>query len=318
MKYREVIIKTEISKCFLCADAPCSIACTKGVAVDKIIRSLVFDNEAGARFMLKNNPCAECKEKSCMKACNGAKVCNAVDFAKIAEALGKHCAESTPDKDISTDLYGVKCENPFFLSSSVVGSNYDMVAKAFDAGWAGVAFKTIGMFVPDEVSPRFDCFDKNSNSFSGFKNLEQISTHTLEENLNCFKKLKKNYPGKVIIASIMGRSEDEWTTLATLCEQAGADVIECNFSCPQMALDGVGSDVGTDTELVYRYTKAVKNGTRLPVLAKMTPNITSMLPPAISAADAGADGIAAINTIKSILNVDLDTFSTSPSVNGKS
>lgn len=219
---------------------------------------------------------------------------------------------------MSTDLCGVRCENPFFLSSSVVGSNYEMVAKAFDEGWAGVAFKTIGMFTPNEVSPRFSELDKEDTAFVGFKNIEQISTYSLEENLDFFRKLKENYPTKVIIASIMGSNEDEWTKLASLCEKAGADVIECNFSCTQMVGEGLGSDVGINPELVYIYTMAVRKGTKLPVLAKMTPNITSMIPPAEKAIEAGADGLAAINTIKSIMNVDLNGFSTSPNVSGKS
>lgn len=155
-----------------------------------------------------------------------------------------------------------------------------MVAKAFDEGWAGVAFKTIGMFTPNEVSPRFSELDKEDTAFVGFKNIEQISTYSLEENLDFFRKLKENYPTKVIIASIMGSNEDEWTKLASLCEKAGADVIECNFSCPQMVGEGLGSDVGINPELVYTYTMAVRTGTKLPVLTKMTPNITSMIPPA--------------------------------------
>ena len=116
----------------------------------------------------------------------------------------------------------------------------------------------------------------------------------------------------------MGSNEDEWTKLASLCEKAGADIIECNFSCPQMVGEGLGSDVGINPELVYLYTKAVKKGTNLPVLAKMTPNITSMIPPAVKAVEAGADGLAAINTIKSIMNVNLENFSSSPDVCGKS
>ena len=109
-----------------------------------------------------------------------------------------------------------------------------------------------------------------------FCNIEQISDHTLAENLQFLKKLKKDYPSKILIASIMGRNEAEWEELAKLVENAGADIIECNFSCPHMSGEGLGSDVGTHPELVARYTAAVKKATRLPVLAKMTPNITNM------------------------------------------
>lgn len=174
------------------------------------------------------------------------------------------------------------------------------------------------MFIPNESSPRFATLEKEENPFIGFKNIEQISDHTLEENLNALRELKKNYPSKVIIASIMGQNEEEWTKLAALMEEAGADIIECNFSCPQMVGEGLGSDVGIDSTLVAKYTAATKRGTSLPVLAKMTPNITKMEVPAEAAVEAGADGIAAINTIKSIMNIDLQTFISAPNVDGKS
>lgn len=318
MGYREVVLKSESSRCLLCEDAPCAIACKNGVRIDRIIRSVNFDNTEGARYMLGENPCAGCIDGACMQACNRAKFDSPVNINKITDIVSREEFVPEYDADLTTDLCGVKCENPFFLSSSVVGSNYDMVAKAFDEGWAGVAFKTIGMFTPNEVSPRFAELDKEDTAFVGFKNIEQISTYSLEENLSFFRELKKNYPTKVIIASIMGSNEEEWTKLASLCEDAGADVIECNFSCPQMVGEGLGSDVGINPELVYTYTKAVRKGTKLPILAKMTPNITSMIPPAVKAMEAGADGLAAINTIKSIMNVNLDNFSTSPDVCGKS
>lgn len=115
----------------------------------------------------------------------------------------------------------------------------------------------------------------------------------------------------------MGQTVEEWTYLAKVVTEAGADIIECNFSCPHMAADGLGSDVGQSPELVEAYTKATRKGTHLPILAKMTPNIGNMEIPALAAVKAGADGIAAINTIKSIMNVDLATFVSGPSVVGK-
>ena len=101
-------------------------------------------------------------------------------------------------KDLSIEFCGIKCENPFFLSSSVVGSNYEMCAKALEMGWAGVVFKTIGFYVPNEVSPRFDVTYKENTPFTGFKNMEQISDHTLEQNLAWLQKLKEDYPNKII------------------------------------------------------------------------------------------------------------------------
>ncbi|WP_416176559.1 NAD-dependent dihydropyrimidine dehydrogenase subunit PreA [Clostridium sp.] len=221
-------------------------------------------------------------------------------------------------EDISIDFCGIKCENPFFLSSSVVGSNYEMCSKAFEKGWGGIVFKTIGFYVSDEVSPRFDVIGKENTPFIGFRNLEQISEHPLEENLKYMKKLKERYPRKVLVASIMGQTEEEWTELAKMVTEVGCDMIECNFSCPQMASDCMGSDVGQNPQLVEKYCKAVRRGTSLPIIAKMTPNITDMVVPAEASIHGGANSIAAINTIKSITRVDLEKFCPYPIVNGRS
>lgn len=211
-------------------------------------------------------------------------------------------------KDLSINFLGVKFENPFCLSSSPVGNCYEMCAKAYDSGWGGVVFKTIGPkhFLINEVSPRFDALTKEDTPFVGFKNMEQIAEHSLEENLNDLRRLKKEYPNKVLIASIMGTNEEDWVELARLVEEAGADMIEMNLSCPQMTSHEMGSDVGTNAELCKKYCKAVKRGSKLPMMAKMTPNVTDMVPIAKACLEGGADGIAAINTIKSICNVDLD------------
>ena len=224
------------------------------------------------------------------------------------------------NKDLSIDFLGVRFENPFCLSSSPVGNCYDMCKKAYDCGWGGVVFKTIGPkhFLIDEVSPRFDALTKEGTPFVGFKNMEQIAEHPLEENLADLRRLKAEYPGKVLIASIMGTNEEDWTELARLVTEAGADMIEMNLSCPQMTSHAMGSDVGTNPELCKKYCAAVKRGSSLPMMAKMTPNITDMVPVAKACLEGGADGIAAINTIKSVVNVDLDRKIGLPIVNGKS
>ena len=263
MEYKMLKIKSEASRCLLCHDAPCN-CCPKGLAVSDIIRSLCFENNNGAAKKIGSVSCADC-DAPCEQACIRAKIDTKIDISGLLSCItqGK---ETETKADLSIDFCGVHCENPFFLSSSVVGSNYEMVAKAFDLGWAGVAFKTIGYL----------------------------------------KQLKRDYPEKIIIASIMGQNEEEWTKLAALMEQSGTDIIECNFSCPQMVGKGLGSDVGTDPDLVARYVAATKRGTKLPVLAKMTPNITKMEIPARAAMEAGASGLAAINTIKSVMNIDLE------------
>ncbi len=221
-------------------------------------------------------------------------------------------------KDLSIEYLGVKFENPFCLSSSPVGSNYEMCAKALETGWGGIVYKTIGIFIADECSPRFDHNQKEDTPWIGFKNMEQISDKPLEKNLEMMAKLKKDYPDKVLIASIMGSNDEEWAELAKLVTQTGADLIECNFSCPQMTSSAMGSDVGQNPDLVRHYSKIVSSNTHLPVIAKMTPNIGNMEIPAIAAIEGGAKSVSAINTIKAITNLDLDHMTAMPVVNGKS
>lgn len=318
MAYENMKLSSETSRCLLCHEAQCSSRCPKGIPVSDIIRSIRFENLTGATRKLKEYESCDGCSAPCMEGCARGKIDYPINIPELFNNLRKKDL-STPliKADLSITTMGVNCENPFFLSSSVVGSNYEMVAKAFEMGWAGVAFKTIGLFVPNEVSPRFSALEKEDNPFIGFKNIEQISDHTIKENLEYLRRLKKDYPNKIIIASIMGRNEEEWTELASMMEEVGADIIECNFSCPQMVGEGVGCDVGTNPELVKAYTAATKRGTKLPVLAKMTPNITRMEEPAKAAIEAGADGIAAINTIKSIMNVDTESFNSAPYVDGK-
>lgn len=221
-------------------------------------------------------------------------------------------------KDLSINYLGVECENPFFLSSSPVGSNYEMVAKSFDAGWGGVFYKTVGIFVADECSPRFDQTNKEGLPWLGFKNMEQISDKPTELNFENMRKLKRAYPEKIMVASIMGSNEQEWKDLAKMAEQAEADLIEGNFSCPQMTSHAMGSDVGSNPELVRKYSEAVTSVTKIPFIAKMTPNITSMEIPAIAAIEGGAASVSAINTVKSITNIDFENMTGMPVVNGKS
>jgi len=221
-------------------------------------------------------------------------------------------------RDLSIEFCGVKCENPFFLSSSPVGSNYDMCKKALETGWGGIVYKTIGYWIPQECSPRFDQTRKEGTSFVGFKNMEMISDKPTEKNLEMMYQLKKDFPDKVLIASIMGENTEEWEKLAKAVTEVGADIIECNFSCPQMTSHAMGSDVGCNFNLVGEYTRAVVNNTHLPVMPKMTPNLTLMELPARASVKNGAKAIAAINTIKSITEIDLDDFTCLPIVNGKS
>ena len=325
MAYEKMRLQEACSRCLLCSQAACQQAYGGKTDLPGVIRSIRFDNYEGALAKVAGRDPE--KERKAMQACRRRKIDRPVPITEILDCLQELAGSGKipePDRqekgkpDLSITSMGVRFENPFLLSSSVVGSNEEMIAKAFEMGWAGVAGKTIGMFTPQEASPRFSALRKESNPFVGFKNIEQISTHPLEENLMYIRHLKKRYPEKVFLASIMGSSEAEWTELAARVEDAGADLIECNFSCPQMVGEQLGSDVGTDPRLVYTFTQAVRRGTSLPILAKMTPNITDMTVAAKAAVGGGADGIAAINTIKSVMNVDLDSFASEPDVGGRS
>ena len=202
---------------------------------------------------------------------------------------------------LAIDFCGIHCENPFFLASSAVCTNYEMVARAFEAGWAGVFYKTICLQEIREVSPRFDAVQQEGQSdFYAFRNMEQLSENPTEMDFDILRRLKHDYPTKVVIASIMGQTEEQWIELAKMAEAAGVDAIELNFSCPQMRLAGMGSDVGQNPESVMFYTAYVKRSVSIPVIPKMTPNITQINQPACAAYFADADAISAINTIKSV------------------
>ena len=319
----EFSARNESDGCLLCYTAPCTTSCPHGLDPAKVIRSLRFENISGAAEVVGDGElCKACEEKSCGEACLLGRIDRPVRIPQLMEYVENWQKQKgqvkLPKVDLSIEFCGIPCENPFFLSSSVVASNYDMVARAFARGWAGAAFKTIGTFVPQEVSPRFSTIRKEGNSFIGFKNIEQISDHTLEENLAYLKRLKLDFPHKILIASIIGQNEEEWTYLADQVTAAGVDIIECNFSCPHMTGEGLGSDVGQNPDLVALYTEATRKGSTLPILAKMTPNLGNMEIPALAAMTNGATGIAAINTIKSIMNIHLDDFSSEPQVDGKS
>ncbi|MDD3336160.1 MAG: NAD-dependent dihydropyrimidine dehydrogenase subunit PreA [Eubacteriales bacterium] len=316
MLLQRIIPRKDMIACALCKDAPCSAACGK-LDCARLLRAIWFDNEQGVTLP-KEIPCISCNAP-CEQACVFA---GQVPVKRLVTRLMEERRNEEPPafnkRILQTDLCGIPMENPFMLSSSVVASTYDMCARAFDMGWAGAAFKTVCMMDIHEVSPRYSALKGNDGVIVGFKNIEQLSDHTLSENLHIFRKLKENYPSKLLLVSIMGRDEEEWTRLAQMVTQAGADAIELNFSCPNMAENGLGSDVGQIPELVERFTAAARKGSSIPILAKLTPNVASMRPMAQAALRGGADGLAAINTIKSIVSVNPHTYVSEPSVHGLS
>ena len=294
-----VVYRKDMVDCVLCLDPPCSKACPC-MDPGSILRSVWFDNEKGAKLQMKED-CPSCPalcEKACMKSVPIKKVMEKVKRVTVSDV------DISDEKLLESDICGIKIENPFLLSSSVVGSTYEMCARAFDEGWAGVAFKTLSLMDIHEASPRFSAIKGDTGSIIGFKNIEQLSDHTLEENLDIFRRLKENYPNKFLLASIMGRDEKEWEYLSRKVTEAGADAIELNFSCPNMVEDGTGSDVGQSPRVVELFTKAARRGTNLPILSKLTPNVGIMSPAAEASVRGGADGIAAINTIKSLIEIE--------------
>ncbi len=223
--------------------------------------------------------------------------------------------------NLNIEFCGVKCENPFFLSSSPVGNHAEMCARAFDAGWGGIVYKTLNLESSFKIimpSPRLNAYHYNDKRFVGLQNAEQITDRNIKDNIADIKLLKKNYPKKVLVSSIMGFNDEDWSELAKMSEDAGADMLELNFSCPQMARKDAGHRIGQDYDAVAHFTEVVKKSSKLPVVAKVTPNITDMVPVAISAKKGGADAISAINTVRAITDVDINNFTPLPNIHGSS
>jgi len=211
--------------------------------------------------------------------------------------------------DLSVEYCGVKFENPVIIASANVSAYAEMVGRGFDAGFSGVAFKTIGIGEEKIVnlSPRMADY-KYKRKIIGWQNWEQISDAPLQENLKAFRFLKKNWPNKVLISSIMGFTMQEWADLAILSADAGADMLELNMSCPHMMQEGAGMKAGQVVELVERVTSLVKSKVSIPVIVKLTPNISDITEPAWYAKNGGADGLVAINTLSGLVGIDTNTY----------
>ena len=302
VKIRKVNIYEEANRCLLCQDAPCTKACKRGDPA-RAIRAIRFDNHKPALRWVKD--CTDGDLERAEQACIHYNW--PIRIKEMLRSIHQDDVDDSNYPELGITFCGIKCENPFFLASSAVCTNYEMVARSFDAGWAGVYYKTICLQEIKEVSPRFDAMHDNAThgDFYGFRNMEQLSENPVEMDFDILHRLKQNYPTKVVIASIMGQTEEEWVKLAKMAEEAGCDAVELNFSCPQMKHTGMGSDVGQNPDLVREFTHCVKQSVRIPVIPKMTPNITHIAEPALACLEAGADAISAINTIKSVtMSVD--------------
>jgi len=222
--------------------------------------------------------------------------------------------------DLSTVFAGgIRCPNPFWLASGPPANCRDQVMRAFDAGWGGAVWKTLGDPIVN-VSSRYSSVDWNRQRMMGLNNIELITDRPLDVNLREIAEVKKRYPKHAVIASLMVESTREaWHRIVRQAEDAGADGLELNFGCPHgMSERGMGSAVGQVPEYTELITGWVKEVARTPVLVKLTPNISDIRMVARAAKRGGADGLSAINTINSITGIDLDTFTPRPDVGGKS
>ncbi|GAA0320746.1 NAD-dependent dihydropyrimidine dehydrogenase subunit PreA [Oceanobacillus sp. FSL W7-1293] len=220
--------------------------------------------------------------------------------------------------DISIDFAGIKSPNPYWLASAPPTNTGYQVQRAFEAGWGGAVWKTLGEPILN-VTSRFGASHFNGQRVAGFNNIELISDRPLEENLKEIYETKKLYPDRVIIASLMVEPEREkWHEIVKRVQDVGVDGFELNLGCPHgMSERGMGAAVGQHPDLVERTTMYAKEAAEVPVITKLTPNITDITATAKAAARGGADAISLINTINSLIGVDLDTWNTVPNVNGK-
>ena len=221
--------------------------------------------------------------------------------------------------DLSTNFAGIRSPNPFWLASGPPTNCGGQVMRAFDAGWGGAVWKTIGEPIVNTTS-RYSSVDWNSQRMMGLNNIELISDRPIEANLREITEVKKRYPKHAVIASLMVESKREtWHDIVKRAEDAGADGLELNFGCPHgMSERGMGSAVGQVPDYSCMITEWVKEVARTPVLVKLTPNITDIRTVARAAKRGGADGLSAINTINSITGIDLDTLVPRPDVGGYS
>jgi dihydropyrimidine dehydrogenase (NAD+) subunit PreA len=223
--------------------------------------------------------------------------------------------------DLRNNFLGIKSPNPFWLASAPPTDRETNVVRAFKAGWGGVVWKTLGEepHVVNVNGPRYGAIHSNDRQLIGFNNIELISDRPLEINLREIKQVKRDWPDRALVVSLMVPvTEASWKAIVPLVEETGADGIELNFGCPHgMSERGMGSSIGQDPEYIENIARWCKQSTSMPVIVKLTPNITDIRQPALAALKGGADGVALINTINSIIGIDLDTMSPNPNIDGQ-
>jgi dihydropyrimidine dehydrogenase (NADP+)/dihydropyrimidine dehydrogenase (NAD+) subunit PreA len=223
--------------------------------------------------------------------------------------------------DLRVTVDGLKFPNPFVIASGPPGTNANVIGKAFDEGWGAVICKTVSLDASKviNVQPRYGRLRAaGSDEIIGWENIELISDRPFATWIDEFKHIKDRYPERVLIASIMEEyRRDAWVEIIERCEAAGVDGLECNFSCPHgLPERRMGSAMGENPEILEEVCHWVMSAAKVPVWAKMTPNVTHIEDPTRAALRAGCQGISAINTIRSVIGVNLETLRPEPSVEG--
>ncbi|MBO6814807.1 MAG: NAD-dependent dihydropyrimidine dehydrogenase subunit PreA [Rhizobiaceae bacterium] len=224
--------------------------------------------------------------------------------------------------DISAEFLGIKSPNPFWLASAPPTDKAYNVERAFEAGWGGVVWKTLGEAGPPVVNvngPRYGAIWGADRRLLGLNNIELITDRDLEINLKEITEVKKRWPDRAMIVSLMVPCEEEpWKKILERVAETGADGVELNFGCPHgMSERGMGSAVGQVPEYIQMVSEWCKLHSDLPVIVKLTPNITDVRYPARAAKAGGADAVSLINTINSIVSIDLDNMAPNPTIDGK-
>jgi dihydropyrimidine dehydrogenase (NAD+) subunit PreA len=221
--------------------------------------------------------------------------------------------------DLSSNFLGIKSPNPFWLASGPPTDKKYNVMRAFEAGWGGVVWKTLGSQVKN-VSSRYSSLDFNGHRVMGFNNIELISDRPLESNLREIKEVIREFPDRAVVVSLMADNDKEsWHKLIKQTEDTGAHGLELNFGCPHgMNERGMGSTVGQNPDIAKMIVEWVMEVATIPVITKLTPNVHSVVPTATACVEGGTNALSLINTIQSITGIDLDSFVPNPSVAGKS
>lgn len=220
--------------------------------------------------------------------------------------------------DLSTNCAGIVSPNPFWLASAPPANSGDQVMRAFDAGWGGAVWKTLGDPIQN-VSSRFGGMRWRGQAGVGFNNIELITDRPLDVNFKEIEEVKRRYPENALVVSLMVETKDEWKDIIRRSIDTGADGLELNFGCPHgMCERGMGSAVGQEPKINERITSWAVEYSTIPVLVKLTPNVSDIVPHGLAAQRGGAHGVSLINTIKSLIGVDIDSFTPQPVVGGQS